>query len=423
MITIGMVGWGLAAAMVTALVSKDEVAGLPNWLQWGGPSGNFMIVESPALVDGWGEEGPKVLWKREIGDGYSSIMVKDGELFTSFREGDEEIVVALEADTGEFLWEHAAPAGRYPDMERRFGEGPNSTPLILEDRLVSIDIAGYLRCLDLASGDLLWDLDLHAAFGRSKRLEEYGYSGIPLLYDGKILALVGGDKHGVVALDPEDGSLVWGSEPFPVSYAPPVILPIHGKDQIVLFAPKEILGLDPGNGVVLWRFPVVCGSQNNLTTAVLCEDEKLWVASQFEGATRLLELIEEEGVIRPEPVWFNLRVKQCHWNNILLGDYIYGSFGSVSGSLFGAVNWRTGEFAWRQRGFHAAQCLYADGKILFLEEYGQLVLARVSPEKLEVLARHQLGESVCWTIPTLVGTTLFVRDRHHMWSLDLGKDS
>ncbi len=393
-----------------------------DWTRWGGPSGDFVLADGPALVDAWPASGPKVLWDHELGDGYSAILCSGGRLFTMYREGEVEIVVALEAASGEVIWDYAYDSGRYDDMTKAFGEGPNATPLLVGERLVSIGIAGKVVCLDVDSGAPAWELDLHERFGRQKRREEYGYSGIPLAYEGKVLVLVGGDEHAVIALDPRDGSVAWGSAPGRVSYAPPRLLRIAGRDQLVYFSPTEVIGMDPRDGRQLWSYPVECFTENNLTSVVQCSDQHLWVACQLDGGTRVLAITEQDGKWSSEALWISRTLKQGHWNSIALGDYVYGSLGDAT-SMFGAVNWRTGETAWKERGIHAAQLVRADGKLVLVSESGEIALARVSPEGLEILCSHAILESVAWTVPTLVGTTLYARDRKRIVAVDLAKDS
>jgi hypothetical protein len=115
-------------------------------------------------------------------------------------------------------------------------------------------------------------------------------------------------------------------------------------------------------------------------------------------------------------------MKQGHWPSIVLGDHVYGALGD-SNSMLGAVNWRTGETAWKERGFPAAQVVYADERILLIDESGMVAMVRVSPEGPKVLCTAQVLESVSWTVPTLVGTTLYVRDRKRIVALDLAKSS
>ncbi len=405
-------------ALALLIARGDET----DWTRWGGPSGDFAIAGGPRLVDAWPASGPKVLWNRDLGDGYSAILCRGGRLFTMYRDGEMEIVTALDAQSGEVIWDFAYEAGRYPDMAKSFGEGPNATPLLIGERLVSIGITGKLTCLDVDSGDPAWELDLHERFGRQKRREEYGYSGTPLAYDGKVLVLVGGDRHAVVALDPRDGSVVWGSAPGRVSYAPPRLLRIAGRDQFVYFSPTEVIGMDPKDGSPLWSYPVECVTENNLTSVVQCSDQHLRVACQLDGGTRVLAIGEKDGKWASEALCTSRTLKQGHWNSIALGDYVYGSLGDAT-SMFGAVNWRTGETAWKERGFHAAQLVHADGKLVFVAESGEVALARVSPTGLEILCSYPILESVTWTVPTLVGTTLYARDRKRIVALDLAQSS
>ncbi len=408
---------GVAVLILAALLPCPGFA--EDWLRWGGPAGDF-TVEAGALAETWPADGPRRLWKRPLGEGYSSILFRDGRLFTMVRNGENEITVALDARTGSTLWEHHDAPRLWPDMTEDFGLGPNGTPLIAGDRIIAIGISGRLRGLDLATGKELWKVDLAARFGRRERIEEYGYSGSPLPYGGNVLVLVGGERHAVVAFDPEDGSVAWKSDPGGVSYAPPTIARLAGRDQYVYFSPERVVGLDPSTGKTLWSHPIEFNNGNHLTPAVRCDDHHLWVGSQFDsGGGRLLEIKARGESMHAEQRWFDLKMQTSHWTMIRRGDFIYGSIGGNRVSFLSAFRWKTGEIVWRERGFPKAQALFADGKLLFLDESGQLVLARVSPQGLEVLAKAQVTQDESWTLPTLVGTTLYLRDQEHILALDL----
>ncbi len=408
----------------TALLPRPGLA--EDWLRWGGPAGDFTAAAG-TLVEVWPADGPRQLWKRPLGKGYSSILYRDGQLFTLYREADDEVAVSLDARTGATRWQHRASPKLWREMSEHFGIGPNATPLLIADRLIAVGIAGNVRGLDPASGELAWELDLPREFRRRRRVEEYGYSGSPLPYDGKAIVMVGGNRHAVIALDPGDGSAVWKSESGGVSYAQPTITELAGRDHYVYFSPQGVVGLDPATGETLWRAPIEFNNGNHLTPAVRCDDRHLWVGSQFDsGGGRLIEITGEGDDLAARQLWFKVALQASHWTKIRLGDYIYGSTGGNRTSYLAAFHWRTGEIAWRERGFHKAQALYArtaggGDKLLFLDENGRLVLARVSPQGFELLASAQVTERVSWTLPTLVSTTLYLRDQEHILALDLGK--
>ncbi|MDX1389036.1 MAG: PQQ-binding-like beta-propeller repeat protein, partial [Acidobacteriota bacterium] len=407
---------------VCAPLFISHVGAADEWLQWGGPKGDF-TVDVEGLAEWWPERGPRTLWKRPLGAGYSSILYKDGRLYTMYRDEatETEVVIAPEATTGETKWKLSYPVEIWPDMTPAFGLGPNATPLIVGNRLIAISIDGVVRSLHLASGTLQWKHDLPAEYGRRKRDEEYGYSASPLVYDGKVIVLVGGDDHAVVAFDPADGSTVWKSDPGGVSYAPATLTTLGGRDQFIYFEPEGAVGLDPATGRTLWKHEMEYNNGNHLTPVVKCDDGHIWIGSQFpSGGGRLLEITPTStDVWKAKRIWFETYLRASHWTNIRIGDHIYGSTGGNSTSLLTAFEWKTGKVAWRRRGFHKAQALYADGKLLFLDEDGKLALAKISPEGVEVLASAQVTESVSWSLPTLVGTTLYARDTNNIMALDL----
>ncbi|MEM7353527.1 MAG: PQQ-binding-like beta-propeller repeat protein [Acidobacteriota bacterium] len=415
------VGIVAATVAIAAVAGLAAVAETQEWPQWSGPDGDFTVAAG-ALAESWPEAGPRQLWKRPLGKGYSSILYRDGSLYTMYREGDNEIVVALDAATGTTLWQYRDVPKFWRDMTDAYGEGPNSTPLLVGDCLVAPSIAGGLRCFNVSSGELIWQRDLPKDFGRRRRIEEYGYSANPMAYGGHVLVLVGGDQHAVVALSSSDGSVVWKSASGGVSYAQPSIIRLAGRDQFVYFSQQGVVALDPTTGETLWDWPIEFYNGNHLTPVISCDDEHLWVGSQFDsGGGRLLRIRSQDGGLHPEQVWFDSRLSTSHWPLIRRGELIYGSIGRNKLSFLTAFDWRNGKVVWKERGYHKAQILLADGKFLFLTEDGRLVLARMSSEGLEVLAQAQVMARPSWTVPTLVSSTLYLRDEEHILALDLGQ--
>ncbi len=389
-----------------------ETGQCDQWLQWGGVSRDFK-TNSTELADQWSEDGPRQLWNRELGDGYSAIVVDSDKLYTMYRQGKDEIVTAMQIETGQTVWEHRYQAEPDPGQSKQYGQGPNATPLILDDRVITIGFNGMMRCLDSESGELLWSHDLVKEF--KGKVQFYGYANSPLAYNGLIITLVGGDDYGVAALAPDDGSIVWKSKPTEISYAAPVLINVDGQDQMVFFSPTKVIGMDPNNGSFLWDHPVINFCRVNCTSVIWGQDNLLWVATKGVGGTRVLKLTQNEGKTEVEEVWLNRKIKVFHWNAIRIGDYVYTSNGPMS-----VIDIKSGEIVDRHRGFGNMNGVYADGRLILLDDKGKLVLANVSAGKIEIVSSAKLLNSVAWTPPTLVGKTLYIRDRQNIMALDLG---
>ena len=405
----------LAAGVTAASVAPAAPPSYP-WPQWGGPSRDFK-PNATDLADRWPADGPGRLWKRELGEGFSAVVADGKRLYTMYRKGNDEIVVALAMDSGKTVWEHRYGAKPYAGQTADFGQGPNATPLILGKRLITVGFTGVMQCLRLDSGERLWSHDLVKEYGGT--IQYYGYSNSPIAYDGTIIVLVGGEGYGVVALNPTDGKLVWNSKKYDVSYAAPVLINVDGQDQLVFFTTNEVVGIDPKNGSFLWSHLVVNFCKTNCTSAIWGRDNLLWAATKGVGGTRVLRLTQRNGKTDVKEIWFDRKIRVYHWNAQRIGDRIYTSIGG-SKKFLSVIDIKTGKVVKKRRGFGSTNSVYADGKLILLDDGGRLALARVSPGDISVVSEVQLFDSVTWTPPTLVGKTLIVRDRRSIMALDLG---
>ncbi|UCE60568.1 MAG: PQQ-binding-like beta-propeller repeat protein [Phycisphaerales bacterium] len=386
------------------------------WPQWGGPNGNF-IVDAVGLADEWPAEGPKQVWQRSLGVGHSAIVADADKIYTMYRQGDDEIVVALWADTGGTVWEHRYLAKPYRKQTVDFSQGPNATPLLLDDKIITIGFTGVMHCVAAESGKPIWSHDLVKDF--KSKVQYYGYSNSPIAYKDTIITLVGGKDHGVIALNPDTGETAWKSRQFDIGYASPILINVDGQDQFVFFSPTKVIGLNPRDGSYLWSHKVINFCRTNCTSAIWGDDNLLWAATKGVGGARGLKLVQHNGKTEVEQVWVNRKARLYHWNAIRVGDHIYASIGD-SKTFLSIIEAKTGEIVERLRGFAAANVIYADGKMILLDHAGKLALAKISPENIEIVSSVQLLASPSWTVPTLVGKTLFIRDRRNIIALDLG---
>ena len=416
--------WLLAATLaggsfgVLAQAAADEPAALDTeWAWWGGPRWDWKPA-TPPLADSWPESGPPVLWRRALGEGYSAISVKDGALYTSFRSGEEETVIALSAATGDTLWQHtyAAPTAGWT-FDR--GAGPHATPAVTEDRVFAIGSTAKFHALDRATGAPLWSHDLIADLEGGTR--HRGYSSSPLVDGENVIAVVGGKGGTVVAFRQADGTVAWRGGTDDSSYSSPLLIDVSGQRQLVVFASTRILGLDPASGRELWSHPHPTRSAFNISTPLWSADDGILImSSAYDGGGRAVRLTRDGAATNVEELWFSNQVRVHFGTVIRLGDTVYASSGDFGPAPMTAVDVSTGEVLWRDRTFAKHSLLAVSGnQAILLDEDGALGLVELSRQGMTVRARAQVFDSLSWTVPTLLGTKLYLRNREEITALEL----
>ncbi len=405
----------LAVAGVLTALAASPVAG--QWSQWGGPNQDFKVA-SKGLAETWPDTGPRQLWSRDLGEGYSGMVVVRGRVFTMYRDGEQEVVVALRAKDGETIWEHRYDAPIGEKHVNEFGRGPRSTPLVDGNRVVTIGIAGIMHCLSGKTGKVLWKKDLWQECKGTWL--NHGYASSPLAYKDNLIVMVGGKGHGLMAFNSKTGKLAWKRLDFDNSYSTPKLIKVDKEDHLLCFMAKELVGVNPNNGKLKWRFEHGNRWGQNITLPVWADDGYLFLSS-VEAGSRALKLTKKGKRYSVEELWNEQKIQIYHSQAIRLGDYVFGSSGMRGSGIFAAINVKNGQIAWRERGFAKATCLYADEKFIVLDEDGKLGLVKATPEEFKIICQTQLLDKVSWTVPTLVDKTLFVRDKKRIMAVDLGE--
>lgn len=401
----------LFACKVTTLAQQVR-----DWPQWGGPHRNF-VSDASGLAPAWPEGGPRRLWSRELGEGYSAIAAEGGRLYTMYRRGAQEVVVALDAESGKTLWEYAYDAPFSPEYSMENGPGPHATPLVTAERVFTAGATGKLNALDRKTGKLLWGHDLMAEYKGTLRVN--GYACSPLAYRDTVIMQVGGAGNALMAFRQKDGAVAWKRHDFRNSPSSPLLINVDGQEQLVAFMYDDVVGVEPSTGELLWSHPHKTEFGLNVSTPVWGDGNLLFISSSYGGGSRGLRLKRAGGKTTVEEVWAHTLMRVHYGNAVRLGDFVYASSGDFGTAPLTALDVRTGKIAWRDRTLARSSLLAAEGRLIILDEDGNLVLATPTPEGLKVHSRVALLKSNAWTVPTLAGTRLYVRDRQGLLALEL----
>ena len=387
------------------------------WTQWGGPHRNFQ-TEASGLKETWPASGPTVIWRRPLGEGYSSPAVENGVLYTMYGRARQEMVMAASAADGKTLWEYETPMTFQSDAPE-MGNGPYSTPLIVGERLFTTGVAGRMQCFEKKTGKLQWTQQLWTDHHGSRMM--YGYASSAIAFRDTVIVPVGGPGKAVMAFRQSDGSVAWSQNNFGNVYSSPILIDVGGLEQLALVMDGFVIGVNPHNGDLQWQVPFKADYSIAVATPVWGPDNLLFVSSEYNAGSKVIELKRNGLQTVATELWSSNRLRLHHGNAMRIGEAIYfSSGGKGSQAILSAVDARSGKIYWQERSIEKATFVWADQKLITLDQDGNLMIAHPSPQGFKIVTKAALLTHLSWTPPVLVGTRLYIRDRKSMMAVDLG---
>jgi outer membrane protein assembly factor BamB len=381
-----------------------------DWPQWRGPARDGISAET-GLLEAWPAGGPPLVWKTQgLGEGFSSFSVSDGRLFTQGQRNGGQYVIALDEGTGEKLWE--TPNGE--SFHERRGGGPRGTPTVEGDRVYAVAANGNLICLRAADGKRIWSTKLLDRFGASNI--KWGISESPLIDGKRLIVNPGGKGASVVALDKNNGNVIWKSQSDRAGYSSAVAADIAGIRQYIVLTGNGVLGLRANDGGLLWRYDEISNRTANVATPIV-KGDSVFVSTDYGTGCALLKLEAAGGGIRASEVYFNRDMRNHYGTSVLVGDHLYG----FSSRILTAMDFRTGEVAWKDRSVGKGQVAYAEGKLYIFSEEGVVGLAEATPEGYREISRFSIehGDLRTWTQPVIANGKLYLRDQDTVSCYDI----
>lgn len=445
-----LLGCCLVVAVWSPAVAED-------WPRFLGPRGDATSVET-GLVEAFPKEGPKRVFSLEIGTGYAAPSVSGRLLVLHHRKGNREIVDALERDTGKPVWSHSYPS-HYRDPFG-YNNGPRCTPLLTTNRCYTFGAEGWLLCLDLETGKVVWQRDTRRDFNVPEAF--FGVGSTPLLEGDRLIVMVGGQPNsGVVAFNAATGETLWrnvgaktwNGEPMigwrgertvqwqdhwkQASYASPVAATVNGRRMVFCLMRQGLVALDPADGSELFSrwFRATVNESVNAANPVVIGNEVHCSAAYYGVGGFVLRVKPDHRSF--DTVWAN-RALEVHWMTPVYRDgFLYAFSGrNEPDAFFRCVEFKTGKIRWQRSErwakystkqpnvYGRGSIVLADGKLIVLGEGGLLGLFAANPDKLRELARWQVPELhyPCWAAPVLSDGKVYLRSEDRLVCLDLGAE-
>jgi outer membrane protein assembly factor BamB len=382
------------------------------WTDFRGPARDGHFQQVPIKTD-WPQQGLKPIWKQPVGAGYASFVIASGRAFTIEQRGPNEVVAAYDVVTGRELWTNSWTAAF---REAMGGDGPRATPVWSDGRLYALGAEGELRCLDDATGKMLWRTNILEDAAAANI--QWGVSASPLVVDTTIVVVPGGRKgSAVAAYDRATGKRVWSALDDQAAYSSPMLVTLGGVRQLLVFTASRLVGLTPTSGELLWEFPWKTQFDINASQPLVIGDNRVFLSSGYGTGAAVIELTPAASGFSVREVWRNSRMKNQFSSSVLHEGFIYG----LDESILACIDAVTGDPKWKGGRYGYGQVMLASGHLIVLTESGELALVRATPTRHEEIARFPVLDGKTWNHPAMSDGYLLVRNINEMAAFDLRK--
>ncbi len=421
-----------------------------DWPQWLGPQRDGVWRET-GIVEKLPTNGLKFRWRTPVGGGYSGPAVAQGRVYLMDRQlatgaknppnafargeipGSERVLCLNEAD-GKILWQHEYDSA----YSVSYAAGPRVTPAVADGKVYTLGSEGNLLCLDAGKGTVLWSRDFKKEF--DLKTPVWGFAGHPLVDGKKLICLAGGPGSVAVAYDKDSGKELWralsAKEP---GYAPPMIYEFGGQRQLIIWHPEAVNALDPETGQVIWTHPLTPSVRSGMTIPSPRKIGDFLFLTSFYNGSLLLRVAGPQ----PTVVWQSQKISEKDTDGLhsvmatplIENGHIYSP---CSYGQFRCLKLETGERLWETfaptsgksaRWGHAFIVKHGNRSFIF-SEGGDLIIARLTPEKYEELSRAHLidpvnrdpGRPVVWSHPAFANKSTYARNDQEIVCVSLAAD-
>jgi outer membrane protein assembly factor BamB len=379
--------------------SSGRVIGA-DWPAFRGPHHDGKSAEAIT----WPKDGPRQVWKINVGIGHSAVSVVGDRAYTMGNTDGVDTVFSIDVATGKIVWTHAYPCNEKVGIKDY--DGPFATPTVANGVVYTLSRKGDVFALDARNGKVIWSRNIiqeddvrPPGFG--------GLAGSPLIL-GDMLILNG--SPGGLALDARTGKSLWKSGSGQGGHASPVPLRMGQKTYLAIHSPRALTIVDAADGKQVWtterRQPIGVNAPDPVV-----DGTKVFVTAgrAFGGA-----LFDVSGATTP--LWEQVGLSS-HWHSsVLVNGFLFGPDGNNSEGAgrsptsLRCLDWKTGEIKWTEPKLAFNGLIAVGGKLLVLTEVGDLVLAEASPDGYKELGSAHVIEGRAFTAPVFANGRAYLRN-------------
>lgn len=395
----------LLIVFITLLIINSSLSYAQDWTQWRGTTRDGKVTSFKAPAS-WPSE-LKQEWKVAVGTGDATPVLAGGKIYLNTRQGDQEVVLCLDAITGKELWKNqypstavTGPAASHP--------GPRGTPTVAYGKVITFGAAGILSCLDASSGKLVWRKE------NPDNLVPQFFTGLsPLIIDNMCIVHTGTkDKGEILALDLNTGGEKWKLAGDGPSYSSPSVMTVDGKKQLIIITEKNLEGLNLSDGKLLWQIATPVQQRFYSCVSPYIDGQTIYLTGQGNGMKSVK--IEKSGnEYSAKELWNNPTVG-AKWNTPVLKDgFLYGF---TDQKRIYCLNASTGQTAWIDEAVNSDFATIVDcGSVLIgLPSTANLIIMKPQSTSYAEVKKYKVSDTPIYSFPVIAGNNIYIKDAENL---------
>lgn len=376
-----------------------------------------------AIADGtpispWGGEGPKVLWKLEVGEGHAGVAVRNGRVYILDydEEKREDALRCLSLENAEEIWRYSY----YVKVKRNHGMS-RTVPAVTDRFVVTLGPKCHLLCVDAITGKLKWKKDLVREYGT--KVPEWYAGECPLIDNGKVIIGTGG-RCIMTAIDLETGETTWetpNEDGWQMTHSSVMPIEINGRRQYVWCTTGGVVGVESGTGKILWKFPEWRIRIATVPSPLYLGDGLIFLTGGYNAGGMMVRITEDSGSFELKTLF---RTKSEVFSSLQQTPIFYKGliYAVVPGGKLACMT-PEGKVLWSENGydFGLGPYLIVDGKLLVLDDNPpMLYLFDVGSTGARELAKYKLSSGhEAWAPIAFVNGKVILRDSKTLFCLEL----
>ena len=395
------------------------------WPAWRGPdSTGIAPVGNPPIT--WSET-ENIAWKTALpGEGQSTPVIWDDRLFLQTAEivgeateGEKHpqyrfSILCLDRNRGEILWQRSVREARPHEGHHKSTTVAPFSPVTDGEKIWASFGSLGLFCLSM-DGEILWE----AATIQMNKVGPFGEGSSPVLVGDSIIVLA--DHEGqskLFAFDKMTGNKRWERDrDVESSWGTPLAIKVGDHTEIITTAPGTVRSYDVATGKLIWESG---GITSCASPSPVAHDGLVYCTTGYKGeAVIAIELGHEGDLTGTDAIRWHTDATGSEVSTPLIYKnrlYVFKSIAAVL-SCFDAT---TGAPLFERTRIPGMKHVYASplaaGNHIYINgREGTTVVLRPA-DTFEIVASNTLDE-VLDASPVAIGDTLYLRGRHHMYSI------